>query len=270
MIRSLVLSAAVCALATGAAFAADLPSTKGEPAYAPPPPPPFSWTGFYIGANAGVSGLSSTQTTGYYGYGDYYTQDGSGWGFSGGGQIGYNYEFVGTNIVAGVEADFQGSTAQSTYYSSDWSADYSYPYWWKAKTNLNWWGTARVRLGYAFGNVLPYVTGGFAYGRATDTYAYADDTSYESYSFSSTRTGWTAGAGVEYAITNNLTLKIEGLYTALGNNTVNNFYSDSDGSFGSDSGYYTRTNIKFATVRAGLNWKFGDWFAPPAPVVAKY
>ena len=61
---------------TAAAFAADLPSTKGEPAYAPPPPPPYSWTGFYIGANAGVSGLSSSQTYGEYGYGDYYTYNG--------------------------------------------------------------------------------------------------------------------------------------------------------------------------------------------------
>ena len=51
-------------------------STKGEPAYPPPPPPPYSWTGFYIGANAGVSGLSSSQTYGEYGYGDYYTYNG--------------------------------------------------------------------------------------------------------------------------------------------------------------------------------------------------
>ncbi len=51
MIRSLLLSSAFVVMA-GAAFAADLPSTKGEPVYAPPPPV-FSWTGFYIGATLG-------------------------------------------------------------------------------------------------------------------------------------------------------------------------------------------------------------------------
>ena len=56
MIRSLLLSSALTVLVTGAAFAADLPSTKGEPVYAPPPAPIFSWTGFYIGVNGGYGG----------------------------------------------------------------------------------------------------------------------------------------------------------------------------------------------------------------------
>ncbi len=56
MICSLLLSSALTVLVTGAAFAADLPSTKGEPVYAPPPAPIFTWTGFYIGVNGGYGG----------------------------------------------------------------------------------------------------------------------------------------------------------------------------------------------------------------------
>jgi outer membrane immunogenic protein len=258
MIRSLLLASALTAMA-GAAFAADLPDTKGAPVYAPPLMPMFSWTGFYIGGNAGLSGMSGSATT-YY-VGEINRENGNGWGFSGGGQIGYNYEFAGTNFVLGGEADFQGSTAKSTYQDEAYSYSYG-TYSYKYKTNLDWWGTARARVGYAFGNILPYVTGGFAYGRTNTGYSegYYSGSSYN-YSVSTTQTGWTVGGGVEYAITRNLTLKVEGLYTDLGTKTLG-------GSFNS-SKYYTQTSVRFATVRAGVNWKF-DFLAPPVPMVAKY
>ncbi|MGO4869245.1 MAG: outer membrane protein, partial [Roseiarcus sp.] len=65
--------------------------------------------------------------------------------------------------------------------------------------------------------------------------------------------GWTAGAGFEYAITNNLTAKIEGLYTDLG------LGSSYENPYGTNA--YLKTTVSFATVRAGLNWKF-DFGAP--------
>jgi outer membrane immunogenic protein len=263
MIRSLLLASAMTVVA-GAAFAADLPDTKGAPVYAPPLIPVFSWTGFYIGANAGVSGTSSSSNTSYTNA-ETWSYHGNGWGFSGGGQIGYNYEFANTNFVAGVEADFQGSTAKSTYWDDNYSYSNNYNESYKYKTSLDWWGTARVRLGYAFGNILPYVTGGFAYGRTNTAYSYQyNNNDNYNYSYGATRTGWTVGAGVEYAITKNLTLKVEGLYTDLGNKTVDTDYYGNN-----NSNTYTQTNVRFATVRAGVNWKF-DFLAPPAPVVAKY
>jgi outer membrane immunogenic protein len=291
MIRSLLLSSvASVALVTGA-MAADLPNIKGPPVYAPPPPPVFSWTGFYVGLNAGLSAGNATKTH-YEDYGSYPFR----WettridGFSGGGQIGYNWEGFGNNIVVGVEADFQGSTLKGTYPNGYKS--YSYNNYYgdgegysgygsserQAQTSVDWWGTVRGRVGYAFGNVLPYVTGGFAYGRVQDndtyqaygaggpyggyeapSYTYSR---YDAHSYGGVVPGWTAGAGLEYAITPNLTVKAEYLFVDLAN--LNHSCANDC------EGYYTnKTHVTFNTVRAGLNWKF-DWLAPPAPVVAKY
>ncbi len=71
------------------------------------------------------------------------------------------------------------------------------------------------------------------------------------------RVGWTAGLGVEDALTNNLTLKVEGLYTDLGQVTINN---DEEGLVPLP-GFWAKTKFAFSTVRAGLNWKV-DWLSP--------
>ncbi len=237
-----------------AAFASDLPTTKGPAPFVPPPPPVFSWTGFYVGGNAGLSGGDFTNTF----------ADPSGWetegatsrGFSGGGQIGYNYQFPTTNFVVGVEADFQGSTLTGTYWNVV-EGDPSPYYGEKLQSQVEWWGTARGRVGYAFGNILPYATGGFAYGRVNNSFSYWDTSGSESISYGSTQTGWTAGGGVEYAITHNLTLKAEYLYTDLGSFSRPNPL-DTEGA------PTVSTRTTFSTVRAGLNWKF-DWLTPTAP-----
>ena len=98
---------------------------------------------------------------------------------------------------------------------------------------------------------MPYVTGGFAYGRTDHSYSENDDGDIYNYSYGATHTGWTAGGGVEYAITNNLTLKIEGLYTDLGNNPANNVYEG----YETYAGYYTRTECQVRDGARGLNWK---------------
>jgi outer membrane immunogenic protein len=260
--RKIILSTAVLVAMTGAAAAADLPSSKGAPDFAPPAPPAFSWSGFYIGANAGIStgedSLSVTAPAVLGGSEGFRANSG---GFSGGGQIGYNFEVPSANVVLGVEADFQGSTQRADY-EDVFGAGLEEA----IGTKLNWWGTARGRIGYAFGNILPYITGGFAYGHATDFINFSGvgiGAGSEEFSWSSTRTGWTAGAGVEYAITHNLTAKIEYLYTDLGS------FSNGVADFGAPVAENFDTRIVFHTVRAGLNWKF-DLFEPPAPVVAKY
>ncbi len=266
MLRTLLISAVSSVALATAAFAADLPNTKGEAPFMPPPPPPeFSWTGFYIGGNAGLSGgdfdtlFSSSVSSDWASFGA------TSRGFSGGGQIGYNYQWPTSNIVVGVEADFQGSTLEGTYFNGtlgDASGPLSGE---KTQSNVDWWGTVRGRIGYAFGNILPYATGGFAYGRVDNSYTAWDPSGSFSYSYGGTQTGWTAGAGVEYALTHNLTLKVEYLYTDLG--SFDNTFP------GGDYTTYESTRTTFSTVRAGLNWKF-DFMAPfmpaPTPVVAKY
>jgi outer membrane immunogenic protein len=103
--------------AVGAAHAADLPNVKGPPAFAPPPPPAFTWTGFYVGLNAGYDwaadpisltpgGLWNTAFDS--GNSSFIAANGSSTlrpsGFIGGGQVGLNYQVQ--NFVLGLEGDF--------------------------------------------------------------------------------------------------------------------------------------------------------------------
>ncbi|MFG1464421.1 outer membrane protein [Xanthobacter sp. DSM 24535] len=197
------------ALFGGPAMAADL-SRPAPAVVAPAAPPIFSWTGFYIGANAGYSWGKGKDAADFYGL------DPSGW--SGGGQVGYNYQFV-NNVLIGVEADLQGSDISSSTLG--------------LSSKLDYFGTVRARLGYAFDRVLPYVTGGLAYGKNTITdFGFSD---------SNTHVGWTVGAGLEYAMTNNWTARAEYLYTDLGTKTYDNI---------GDAG------VTSSTARLGVNYKF--------------
>ncbi len=241
MVRSSFLLALIAILTPLAGVrAADLPSEKGPALYAPPPPV-FSWTGFYLGATAGGAFNHQTLNAGPFG-----SLGVNPAGFIGGGEAGYNYQIPASNFVLGGETDFQGSTLR---------ADYAVPgIGLNGSSRLDWWGSARARLGLAFGNLLPFVTGGFAYGDVHDQVALGA----ASFSNNNVRTGWTAGAGVEYAITRNLTAKAEYLYTDLGS------VSTPLGGGGT-----ARTRADFHAVRAGLNWKF-DWSGAPEPVTSKY
>lgn len=242
MVRSGLLAfSAVLALVAGAR-AADLPGDKGPALYAAPPPV-FSWTGFYVGATAG--GVFGQQTLS----GPYGSLGANPAGFAGGGEAGFNYQFPASNVVLGGETDFQGSTLRANYGSLS-TPDGALT----GSSQLGWWGSARARLGLSFGNVLPFVTGGFAYGDTHNQVALGTD----DFSSSGVRTGWTAGAGVEYALTRNLTAKAEYLYTDLGTGST---------ALGGDGTAHTRA--AFHAVRAGLNWKF-DWNGTPVPINSKY
>ena len=115
-------------------------------------------------------------------------------------------------------------------------------------SSLDYFGTIRARAGFAFDRALIYATGGFAYGggdRVTCSIgAFFADCGDDF------PTGWTVGGGIEYAITNNFTVKVEGLYVNLdrGGNDV----------FDPVSGviFPAQENIEFGVVRAGLNYKF--------------
>jgi outer membrane immunogenic protein len=256
MKKPLALAALFSVLALPA-FGAGLPNSKAAPHYAPPQPA-FSWSGFYLGGNAGVSAgnFNTTDQFGVYGIGDRYTADSR--GFSGGGQVGYNYQLPGSNYVVGIEADFQGSTLQGSYDNVQTSEG-----GWQDGAKVNWWGTVRGRAGYAVGNVLPFVTGGLAYGHVTTSgscwtagiWPFSCDQSQGS--ASGTHVGWTAGAGLEYAIARQLTFKVEYLYTDLGSvSTPNNYLDATFGGPISSPGDDMRTSTAFSTLRVGVNYKF--------------
>ena len=241
MINNWLKGVAIAALtASGlvAAQAADLPTKKEAPA----PvfvPPPFTWTGFYIGLNAGgiiTSGSRSATLavpaadvwlSSYFPNGIGNGQS----GFIGGGQAGYNWQ-TGA-FVLGIVTDFDGTSLGKSFSFS------SAPFSWSpgssdgdtlnvnAKASLDWLGTTRAKVGFVVtpDNRLQILRNGrhrLRRGqRALQRLRLRHQDSYWSGSPSSTRVGWTIGAGVEYALTNNVTIGAEYLYADLGSTHIN-------------------------------------------------
>ena len=213
----------------------------------------FSWTGGYIGVNAGYAGGKFKHPVNLQGATDDTPVE---WldlasgsinvnssGFVGGIQAGYNWQFDRT--VVGIETDIQASGLKGEFSGSidDFVSI-------EAGTKIKWFGTTRVRLGYLpTERFMVYATGGVAYGKV-ETYGSINiGEGGEGFSASKTKVGYTVGAGAEYAINNNWTLKSEYLYTDLGKNK-----------FTLNATEWLRMNVEaksaFHTVRVGLNYKF--------------
>jgi outer membrane immunogenic protein len=262
-------SFATTMLFSSAALAADLPSQL------PPPPvpyvPAFTWTGFYLGANVGFGGdrfiypFSAAAVAGGAAFAGSVSITSS--GVIGGGQAGYNWEFP-NNFLLGFETDFDGAAIRGKV-TANAGGRIGGPFGVAAEvgSRINYIGTVRARVGYAWDRFLVYGTGGFAYGQVNSSASAAVGAGGGGgaifASQNSGRVGWTAGGGLEYAITKNLTVKTEYLYVNLGTPTA--FNQTLLGVVGVNVGEKTTANI----VRAGLNYKF-DWFAPVPAVVAKY
>ncbi|MCJ2058590.1 porin family protein [Methylobacterium sp. J-048] len=238
-----VLSGAAIACAAFGAQAADLPRRAPPPPL--PVPPAFTWTGLYAGLNAGYAFRTGSGGFTDPTYGAVTGGNRSG-GFAGGGQIGYNYQLTpGSGFVLGVEADIQGmsaSKANAAYLGAT-------PYY-SVRPSLDYFGTVRGRLGYAFDRVLIYGTGGFAYGGGSRaSYAAA----YPGTLPGTDRTGYAAGGGIEYAFTEKLSAKVEALYLHLGRGFTGSTYYNA-----SVPAYYGagKQDSGFALVRAGVNYGF--------------
>lgn len=254
-LASILLGTAVSVAAgLSVASAADLPARRGAPTPYIAAVPVFTWSGFYVGVNAGAAFAAGKSNTFYDPtYGQVTGSGSTAAGFLGGGQVGFNYQLTpGSGFVIGAEADIQALS------SGNKTATYvigTKPYY-NVSSDPKWFGTARARVGYAFDRLLVYGTGGFAFGggSANNTYASA----YPYTLSNSSRTGYAVGGGVEYAFTNNLTAKLEALYVNLGS-----------GSSTSGTTYYDATTASYygtgrqkqdtAIVRAGLNYKFSSF-----------
>jgi outer membrane immunogenic protein len=206
----------------GSAFAADLSVT---PLYKAPPvvaPTAYNWSGFYVGANGGGAwGTSNWDSTGAF-------------NLSGGvigGTAGVNWQLG--HAVLGLEGDVDWSNLKGSTTSALCPAG--------CTTSNDWLATVRGRAGYAFDRFLPYVTGGLAVGDVkASTPAFAGATQ--------TNAGWTAGGGVELALTNNWTAKAEYLHVDLGNMNC-----------GFSCGVVANNNVSLKSdlVRGGVNFRFG-------------
>ena len=238
MVKNWLKGVAIAALTVAGAVvaqAADLPTRKEAPA----PvfvPPPFTWTGFYLGLNAGGIFTSGSRSISFSNpavdaFLGRYEPGGLGsgqTGFIGGGQAGYNWQ-TGA-FVLGIVTDFQGTTlSKSTNFISPGFAGADVPAGLlgdtlgvHAKASLDWLGTTRAKIGYVVtpdNRLMFYGTGGVAYGGGSANFNVFDATQGLALSGnpSSSRVGWTVGAGVEYALTNNWTIGAEYLYADLGN-----------------------------------------------------
>ncbi len=270
----------------GVASAADLPSRKGPPMAPVYVPPSFTWTGFYVGVNAGYGWGNSNNNNNVLGFGaipvgGFFPVNGNGnnGGFVGGGQVGYNYQFgAGSGLVVGVEADLD-------YADIGGNKNNGVPFTFVTTPGTVFFpgtghgnsggyiGTARARVGYAFDRFLVYGTGGLAYGDIgrrnggglavtqagfvnpfTGAVAGATQTTPFGTNGNSTRTGWTIGAGVEYAVWQNWTVKAEYLYYNLGNGNRNNnaFFVGAPFAFAGNK----NNNNDGSIVRVGVNYKF--------------
>jgi outer membrane immunogenic protein len=276
MIKTLLLASAATALLAGAASAADLPRRAAPPPVFTPVPV-FTWTGAYFGINAGYAfDASSNNTSSFavpapYGNGTtaFFSQRNQE-GFTGGGQVGYNYQFTpGSGVVIGIEADAQyldfGRNRNNALLSGPLAPGY-YVTDPRGLSSLDFFGTVRGRLGYAFDRVLVYGTGGFAYGSGSSDRSFGGYATNDSF-----RTGYAVGGGIEYALPTDsflnffrssaVTLKVEGLYVNLDRNTRNQgaFVINSATNFPVAYNNIGRRDDEFAVVRAGLNYKFGSY-----------
>lgn len=226
-------------LASAVFFAASTAYAADAVVYAEPAPAvvdTFSWTGGYIGVNAGYAGGKFKSS--FYDEFELPSLSDTASGFVGGIQAGYNWQM--DQMILGLETDIQASSLQSKFEISQSGESVS------LGTKINWFGTTRARIGYTpVDRFMVYATGGVAYGKVK---TYADFFEYSSQS--KTKVGYTVGAGAEYAITNNVTIKTEYLYTDLGKLKLD--YVGDNG----DRFRIGEAKQAFHTVRVGLNYKF--------------
>jgi outer membrane immunogenic protein len=217
--RRLMLS---CALALGLSQpsgAADL----GAPPVPVPVAPAWSWTGFYLGAHGG--------------YGTASLGDSNGW-FAGG-QIGFNYQFA-NRWVFGVELDSAFADIGDSVSQTIGGVVVT------VGSNIDYMGSARVRVGYGWDRVLVYATGGGAWVSNEITASATAGGATLTLSDAQTHFGWTAGGGVEMGFWGNVTAKVEYLYADYQPETY----------FANTAPLTISGDIQTHTIKLGLNYLF--------------
>jgi outer membrane immunogenic protein len=220
-------------LSISAAQAADLPPRTVPAAVVPVAyaPPVYNWTGFYIGGNAGAGFSNSSWTDPITGANNTFDKT----GFIGGGQVGANWQI--NALVLGIEGDFDWTGLKGSGHDSLGNT---------INTNTQWTSTVTGRIGAAFDRLLIYGKGGVAFAHDNDS---VDTIIGSTASASTTRTGWTAGAGFEYAFAPNWTAKIEYDYLGFGFETLNLPTVP--------TAYSTNASLNVQEIKAGINFKFG-------------
>lgn len=214
------------------ASAADLP-VKAAPR---PFVAAYNWTGLYIGGDVGYGWAKSdgTLTTAAGLLPQPYSSSPS--GVLGGGFIGGNYQI--NQFVIGAELDWQAASIKG-----DSGPIGAGPY--TITTKVKSYGSLRARLGYAVDRWLVFGTGGWAWGNWSTAYAFTGAAPF--FTNDASKSGWTLGAGAEYAITNNWLARLEYRYTSLGTTSYVSTATNS-----AEAG----NKVKINDLRLGIAYKF--------------
>jgi outer membrane immunogenic protein len=243
----------------------------------------FDYSGFYLGVNGGYSwGTSKTSTSTSYVPGSYFLQSDvsqinqhgaatvSPNNIMGGIDGGYNIQTY--NVVFGVEADlnaFSASSPRTTTVGYTSSPGYSFTLF--SKTATSWLITLRPRIGYAYHGVLLYLTGGAALAQIKSYQSFMDNfvNGVPSHAAASTNTiinklGWSAGGGLEYAVSQNVTIKGEYLFVKFSNvNSVGQlhfnpaFTASVIPPLTRSAPFYNEAGLSASLFRVGVNYNFG-------------
>lgn len=219
---------------------------------------PQRWNGPYIGVNLGQGSAEFDGSLTVVDQKGKTVQGPTSYGIDadgifGGVQVGYNHR-VG-NFFIGLEADLQ--TADISGSTSFGSKAFSY----SASTSVDWFGTARVRAGYATDAMLIYATGGLAFANIDVDATFKNSNGTAQLSSSDTQVGFVLGGGVEFALRPNWSLKLEYQYLNFGSlSAEDSFFWEYCKKHYSNT-VSTDIDTDIHTVRIGLNYAFHD--VPP-------
>ena len=224
----LCLAGSVVLLSGAVAQAADLIAET---------PTVYDWTGVFVGANAGYGFANEEALSIRPEIGEeagILDID----GFIGGGQVGANWQS--DKWVFGAEADFQFSDISDSDNTTVDEMEF------EAKTDVDWFSTVRLRSGFALDNLLVYGTGGLALGGVDYEIRALHDFGTLNTHDNYTTLGWSAGAGVEWGLSERTSAKIEYLYIDLGSED------------GAIPGEGTRLKItpSLQSIRVGIDFRF--------------
>jgi outer membrane immunogenic protein len=277
--KLLLASIAFTALIAGSATAADL----ARPVYrrAGLAAPIYTWTGFYIGGNVGGAWGTFDAATTTVGGGYFITTDPAqiaaagaqtikSSGLTGGFEAGYNWQAG--NIVFGLEGDIEAFRLSGSATSGPIVYLSAAPAAFIASSNAStdWLATARGRIGIAATNWLFFATGGAAFTTLNGNFTFRDNFlappgAAESASFSNTKAGYTVGGGIEASLSGHWSIKAEYLYVNFGTaSAVSNNLTFSPAALpGNGQNPFTHSiDLRANIVRVGLNYKFGNYYAP--------
>jgi outer membrane immunogenic protein len=261
MRRSPIISVVSAGLFVGlsaAAFAADLPAKS--PPYVAPAPVPWTWTGIYGGFNLDYGFADPGITETFTGPGISFSTNQSarmnGWG--GGGQAGYNWQYG--NWVTGIESDYEymsqkkndGFICPTGFCAAAGAGPLTGTY----TEKLEWYGTTRLRLGWAIQpKTLIYVSGGLAYGEfLLDGGRLINAVSASPFTRYSVETGYAVGGGIEQDLLDRWTWKLEYLLVDLKMPT--NSFATSIGPAPGDVFTVSGSRFEDSIVRAALDYHF--------------